>query len=73
MTQQNQSNPENATAPPAENRGHQAHMTLDKGYQASGQVVQPTQTPNVGTTAVTPVASTNATTQTSQGGSGDQK
>ena len=41
-----------------ENRGHQPAKTLDKGYQASGQVKPPTTTPNVGTTAVVPAAST---------------
>jgi hypothetical protein len=41
-----------------ENRGHQPTKTLDKGYQASGQVKPPTTTPNVGTTAVVPAAST---------------
>lgn len=41
-----------------QNRGHQPSKTLDKGYQASGQVKPPTATPNVGTTAVVPSAST---------------
>lgn len=41
-----------------QNRGHQPSKTLDKGYQASGQVKPPTTTPNVGTTAVVPAAST---------------
>ena len=40
-----------------QNRGHQPSKTLDKGYQASGQVKPPTATPNVGTTAVVPAAS----------------
>jgi hypothetical protein len=40
-----------------ENRGHQPSKAFDKGYQASGQVKQPTTTPNVGTTAVVPAAS----------------
>lgn len=41
-----------------ENRGHQPSKALDKGYQASGGVKPPTTTPNVGTTAVVPTAST---------------
>lgn len=41
-----------------ENRGHQPSKGLDKGYQPSAQVKPPTATPNVGTTAVIPAAST---------------
>lgn len=41
-----------------ENRGHQPTNTLEKGYQAGGGVKLPTTTPNVGTTAVVPTAST---------------
>lgn len=41
-----------------QNRGHQPSKALDKGYQASGEVKAPTTTPNVGTTAVAPTAST---------------
>jgi len=40
-----------------QDRGLQSTKTLDKGYQASGQVKAPTATPNVGTTAVVPAAS----------------
>lgn len=46
-----------------ENRGHQPTKTLDKGYQASGQVKPPTTTPNVGTTAVVPAASTKSSNE----------
>ena len=46
-----------------ENRGHQPTKTLDKGYQASGEVKPPTATPNVGTTAVVPVASTKSSNE----------
>lgn len=46
-----------------ENREHQPTKTLDKGYQASGEVKPPTATPNVGTTAVVPVASTKSSNE----------
>jgi hypothetical protein len=44
-------------APSKQNRGHQPTKTIDKGYQASGQVKPPIATPDVGTTAVVPSAS----------------
>lgn len=58
--------------PVPSNRGHQPSKAFDKGYQASGEVKPPTTTPNVGTTAVIPVAAANAqpTTAAAQPGNG---
>lgn len=58
--------------PVPSNRGHQPSKTFDKGYQASGEVKPPTTTPNVGTTAVIPVAAASAqpTSAAAQPGNG---
>ncbi|MGB6482230.1 MAG: hypothetical protein WBE86_01950 [Candidatus Acidiferrales bacterium] len=59
--------------PAPSNRGHQPSKAFDKGYQASGQVKPPTTTPNVGTTAVIPVAAANGQPTTAAAQPGNVK